>query len=446
MTVALVLTVSLHADERFDRVADVVAAKMKEYAIPGVALGVSIDGVRTTRDFGITSVENPLPVTDDTLFQIGSITKTFTATALVRLAEEGKVRLDAPVRDYLPGWRVKDDEATRRATVRTLLTHMGDWEGDLFDDTGNGDDALGRLVARMSTLEQIAPFGRFWSYNNAAFYAAGRIVEVVTGKPYETAVHDLVIAPAGLKRTFFFPSDVMTYRFAVGHAGPIVIRPWPIPRGMNPAGGLSATIPDLLTWGEYRLHATFDPIGWQTYTVGDVHVLWHDGFAVGQDALLLVIPSRHLTVALLTNSVRGEELAHDLRQAIARAYLGLDDTDPPPIPMSNLAQYAGRYARPFMDIVVTVDGERLRIQRIQKQGFPTAKSFIPPAAPPAPYAFYAKDGCISLDSLHDRVEFLRRPDGAIGWIRVGGRIAARTPSTHYLVTDGTVSMFNSCCN
>jgi CubicO group peptidase (beta-lactamase class C family) len=162
---ALVLALTAHADQRFDRVANIVATKMKEYAIPGVALGVSVDGMRSTRDFGVTSLENPLLVTDDTIFQIGSITKTVTATAIVRLAEEGKIRLDAPVRHYLPHWRVKDDEATRRATVRTLLTHMGDWEGDLFADTGNGDDALARIVDKMSVLDQIAPFGTFWSYN-----------------------------------------------------------------------------------------------------------------------------------------------------------------------------------------------------------------------------------------------------------------------------------------
>ena len=116
---------------------------------------------------------------------------------------------------------------------------MGGWEGDFFDDPGSGDDALQRQVAGMATLEQTGKPGEMWGYNNAGFYAAGRVIEVITGQPFEKALESRVLDPLGLETAYFFPADVMTRRFVVGHAGaerPRVIGPWPVPRAaMRPA-------------------------------------------------------------------------------------------------------------------------------------------------------------------------------------------------------------------
>ena len=95
------------ADARFERIAALVQAQMALHNVPGVALGVLDEGRVTTRAFGVTNIDHPLPVTDDTLFQIGSISKTFTGTAIMRLVEQGKVELTAPLRRYLPEFRVK---------------------------------------------------------------------------------------------------------------------------------------------------------------------------------------------------------------------------------------------------------------------------------------------------------------------------------------------------
>lgn len=453
---AVALAQPADADARFERMAAVVVEKMSEHGVPGVALGIYDDGERRTRGFGVTSAENPLPVAESTLFQVGSVTKTFTATAAMRLVEQGKLALDDPVRDYLPAFRVRDDDASHGATVRTLLTHMGGWEGDLFDDPGNGGDALARLVERMAKLEQVAPFDTFWSYNNAGFYAAGRLIEVATGKPYETALRELVIEPLGLRRTFLFPAEVMTYRFAVGHAGPVekplVLRPWPLPRAIGPAGGVVASVDDLLRYGEFHLgegsrllsaesmrqmhatqlvkHGTDEEmaLAWQVSRIGTLREIWHDGATLGQHSLLFLVPERRLAVALLTNSVRGERFNHEMKKAIAQEYLEVTLEDPSPIrvPSAELAPYTGLYSRPFMDVEVTVDGDRLAIRRIQKQGFPSPASPVPPPPPPVPYAFYSKDRLIGLGPVEgDRAEFLRRPDGTVGWIRVGGRVARR---------------------
>ena len=210
-----------------------------------------------TRGFGVTNIDHPLPVTDDTLFQIGSISKTFTGTAMMRLVEQNRLHLDDPIRKHLPDFKVKDAEASARATIRDTLTHMGGWEGDFFDDPSSGDDALQQIVARMADLEQTAKVGEMWGYNNAGFYLAGRVIEVVTGKPFERALRELVLDPIGIDTAYFFPADVMTRRFVVGHGAPknvpSVIGPWPVPRAANAAGGITTNVGSMLRYAAFHM-------------------------------------------------------------------------------------------------------------------------------------------------------------------------------------------------
>ena len=112
---------------------------MKDTGAPGVSVGVWNRGKAYGSGFGITSVEAPDPVDEETLFQIGSTGKTFTATAVMRLVDRGEIDLDAPVRRYLRDLKLKDPEVTKKVTVRHLLTHTGGWAGDFFIDTGRGD-------------------------------------------------------------------------------------------------------------------------------------------------------------------------------------------------------------------------------------------------------------------------------------------------------------------
>src|SRR4051794_32398498 len=212
---------------------------MADTATPGVAIGMLHEGEEHVCGYGVTSVENPLPVDGDTLFQIGSITKTFTGTAAMILVERGLLDLDAPLRTYLPELKLADEDVAARVTMRHLLTHTGGWVGDYFDDLGMGDDALARMVERLVRLPQETPLGEMWAYNNAGFYIAGRVIEVVTDQPFERALHELVLQPLGLERSFFFADDVLTHRFAAGHDREgNVARPWAIGRAAAAAGGI----------------------------------------------------------------------------------------------------------------------------------------------------------------------------------------------------------------
>jgi CubicO group peptidase (beta-lactamase class C family) len=189
----------------FKELGEFVQSCMAHYHVPGVAVGVLQDGQAHTAGFGLTNTEHPLPVDERTLFQIGSITKTITGTALMRFVAQGRLDLDAPLRAYLPGLRLADEDVARRVTTRHLLTHTGGWLGDFFDDCGRGDDALERMLDKVARLPQIAPLGAVWSYNNAGFYLAGRLLETLTGQTYERAARDLVLDPLGMAHSSSSP-------------------------------------------------------------------------------------------------------------------------------------------------------------------------------------------------------------------------------------------------
>src|SRR5881398_473482 len=134
---------------------DKVIELATEHNVVGVAVGVFFEGEEHYAFHGVTSVENPLPVDETTYFQFGSTGKTYTATAMMRLVEQGKVDLDAPVRTYLPDFNLRDEDVASKVTVLHLFNHTAGWEGDMMDNTGDGDDALEKYVTLMERLQQV---------------------------------------------------------------------------------------------------------------------------------------------------------------------------------------------------------------------------------------------------------------------------------------------------
>jgi CubicO group peptidase (beta-lactamase class C family) len=254
-------TAGADLDALFAELDDMVATRMAVLKIPGAAIGIIAGDREHAMGFGVTNVDHPLPVDTDTLFQIGSTTKTFTGTTVMRLVERGKLDLEAPVRTYLPDFRVADPRVSDGVRLRHLVTHTVGWQDPGFLETGDGDDALARFVASMVDLSQIAPLGEYFSYNNGAVCLAGRVIEAVTGQTYEAAVTELVLTPLGLTQSSFFPEEIMTEAFAVGHGAPpddpngepVVLAPWALPRSANPAGGLIASLSDELRYARFHL-------------------------------------------------------------------------------------------------------------------------------------------------------------------------------------------------
>ena len=445
-----------------DGLGEHVAGLMEQTGVPGVAVGIHHRGESIAYGYGVTSIEHPLPVSDDTLFQIGSITKTFTGTAMMRLVEQGALDLDAKVQSYLPEFRVADEMASSEVTVRQLLTHEGGWAGDFFRSTGAGDDAIARYVADMADLPQLAPVGTQWSYNNAGFSVAGRIIEVVTGKQFETALEEQVFGPLGLEHSFFDAGDVLTHSFAVGHsvtAGKAqVARPWALERAIYPAGGIICPVKDLLRYARFHLGdgrakdgtellspeslslmhspqvAVWEGEAWGlSWSILDelegARQVRHGGGTKGQISSLVLIPEHDLAIAVLTNADRGGVITDEVRRWVLSELLGLEVPKPEPIEAEEeeLAGDAGRYRGYFTDLELGILAGRLVGQVTYKRGFPNEDVPPSPAPPPMSVAPCGKDRLLVLDGpAKDATgDVIRRADGSIGWLRFSGRLHTR---------------------
>jgi CubicO group peptidase (beta-lactamase class C family) len=440
---------------------DFIEERMAHYHVPGVAVGVYHDGTQQVGGLGVTNVDHPLAVDEHTLYQIGSITKTFVGTTAMRLVEQGKLDLDAPIRTYLPDLKLADAKATERATMKHLLTHTGGWVGDYFDDLGAGDDALAKMMVAMADVPQVAPLDTLWSYNNAGFYLAGRVIEVLTGQPFEAAVQSLVLNPLGMQHTYFFARNIVTERFAVGHTvkngTPTVARPWELPRAANPAGGLLSDVLDLLIYARFHMGngtaqdgaRVLSPeslafmqsplyskgsagemgLTWMLEDVGGVRTVRHGGGTVGQQTTFVMVPSRNFALTVLTNADRGSELHGEATDWILRQYLDIENPEPAALDATaeQLAPYAGRYTAAGSDLELTVSGNGFMLQRIPKGGFPNKEITAPEPPPPSRAALYGENLLIGLDEpmKGTRGEFLRGPDGAITWLRLGSRAHRR---------------------
>src|SRR5262245_14840956 len=319
------------ANPRVDALVSLAEAKMKEYGVPGVALGVVADGETTIRGLGVTNVEDPLPVTEHTVFPIASISKTFAATAMMRLVEQGKVELRAPVRKYLPDFRVRDEAASRDVTVWHLLTHLGGWEGQVSGPERGTDTLRNFMATTLPDLMQVAPPGKAWSYNNAGFSIAGRVIEVVTGTSINQAIRDLVFRPLGLDHAGTTPGEFIVQRFAAGHTTrdgkTLLQRPFS-PSTSVTAGGVGLCITDLLAYARFHMgdgtaangehvlarasleqmrtvqahkQGTDDDIGlaWHIRQVGPIRTFGHGGTLGGHILLLELVPQRNFAIAIL---------------------------------------------------------------------------------------------------------------------------------------------------
>ena len=441
----------------WEQLVEFVDQKQAESRVPGIAVGIFHHGEITAQGFGVTNVDHPLPVTDTTLFQIGSITKTFTGTLVMRLVEQGKLDLDATIRSYLPDFRVMDANASSHATVRHLMTHLGGWEGDLFLDTGPGDDALAKYVTAMAEQTQLAPLGTHWSYNNAGFGVLGRLIEVASGQSYEAALKSQVLEPLGMEHTFLEPADVMTHRFVVGHSvspeGPTVLRPWQLSRATRPAGGLVTDVRDLLRYAQFHLgdgsvasQPVIQPsnieamripqvtvwgdeswgLTWGLEQLNGVQLVSHGGGTLGQITGLTLVPAHNFAIALFTNAQQGGTVTKNVFDKALDLYLGLARPEPKVQESSaaDLAQYVGSYGNAFSEIELGLLSGRLIGQIINKGGFPTKETPPQPPPPPITLGVVATDQLMALDGnfKNSMADVVRLPDGTIGWLRLGGRL------------------------
>jgi CubicO group peptidase (beta-lactamase class C family) len=388
------------AEMKDDTMTAFVSATAEKFAIPGVAAGVWIDGRAVHACHGVTSVENPLPVDNDTLFLLGSLTETFTATTVMRLVAEWRVELAAPVRRYVPELALADERSVAEITMLNLLNHTSGLDFGLIADTGEGDDALAAYVAKMAGLEMIARPGGPTSYSQAGYNLAGRVVEQVTGMTFERAVASLVLEPLGLSNSLFARDDIMTRRFVVGHnrseGGALsVARLWRRARGDNPGAGLASSLADQLGWARFHLGDGNGPlppellrrmqtptaelrgsnlgdaigIGWFLRDLDGVRVVGHGGSANGQFAELLLVPERGFAVASMSNAgPDGIPFNQEVVRWALEHYVGVRVRELEPLPYDDVRarQIVGRYENEVMTLDIDGDGRAFRLEVLMK--------------------------------------------------------------------------------
>ncbi|GLW07100.1 hypothetical protein Misp01_22300 [Microtetraspora sp. NBRC 13810] len=362
-----------------------LAELIKEYDVPGAALAYLHDGQVSESAAGVLNVDTGVEATPDSLFQIGSVSKVWTATMLMQLAEQGKLTLDTPVIDLVPDFKVADAEVTKSVTVRHLLSHTSGIDGDLFLDTGRGDDCIEKYVAACADLRQNHPLGVTQSYCNSGFIIAGRIIEEVTGKVWDTALRDLIVEPLGLTHTWTLPEDVLRYRAAVGHLDGKPAPVWGITRSCGPAGLICARPADVVAFARAHLEggllenprAMWEPqvdipnphtlgkqwgVGWILDEWDGHRVISHGGNTIGQSAMLWAVPDTGTIVCAVANGGHSGAFFHALAAELFRELDGLTvpaQLGPPETPPQvDVERYAGVYERVGNRMTLSVtDGE-----------------------------------------------------------------------------------------
>jgi CubicO group peptidase (beta-lactamase class C family) len=461
----------------FDELDAKINAGMRAYAVPGVAVSIWAGGQEYVKGYGVTNVDHPVAVDGDTVFRIGSTTKTFTGTTMMRLVEQGKVDLDAPVRHYIPGFAVADASVSAAVTVRQLLNHTSGWNGDDVQDFGRGDDAVARYVSSMTRLPQLTPPGSVFAYNNAGLVVAGRIIELVNGTTYEAAVQNLVLDPLQLAHTHYFSDEIIGLNVAASHnvvdGKPVVDTDfWAFPRSCNPTGGLMSTARDQLRYAHFHLgdgtaangtrllsqqslvamrsnpgaggtlqvELTGMGVTWMLRpSAENLTIVQHGGTWSGQLSGFFMVPDRNFAMTVLTNSEGGSKLTTDLFAGdwALHTFAGVSNLPATPqhLRAAELAPYEGRYVADSIPESgslehVVIDFTARDGQLVGTMGDGNANTGPDEQnSSKMGLAFYRPDYGLDLGPdakpTGPRSNFVRGPDGNIAWFRNHGRLYRR---------------------
>jgi CubicO group peptidase (beta-lactamase class C family) len=447
---------------------DYAATAIDQHRIPAVSLAVWHEGELRQAAAGVLNLQTGVEATTDAIFQIGSITKVFTACLVMQLVDEGRVELDAPVKRYVRDFQIADPEATQTITVRQLLNHTSGMAGDYFpDDNGHQGNLIARFVDRCNLLPLVHPVGAMYSYSNSAFAIAGRLVEVVRGISWYQAMMDYIYKPLGMHQAIADPADVLRYRAAMGHVfdGANTER-WVLPErtyltlGQAPVGSTpTMSAANLITFARAHLDngrnqagdawlssaaiktmqtrqlelpqqslisRKYAGVGWglTDYPANDLRVVGHAGATIGQLAMLQVIPEQQTAFAILMNGFRPaamDAITADLLTALT----GLDTTEPEPsatgTDSGQLTALTGRYESMDTRIDVSLKDGKLFAHTVYK---------VDPLPPETQELKPVEGGCFATYSLNGKrsrnLAFVDQDqNGVPAYLFRGGRLNQR---------------------
>lgn len=308
-----------------------VTGKMRSARIPGMALAL-VDGDRVVYLKGYGRADpSGRPVTPQTPFIIGSITKPFTALAVMQLVDAGKVELDAPVQRYIPWFRLADPTASALITVRQLLTMTSGipqlYETQLWTDQDDG--ALERAVRFLKTKRLIGPVGSSFAYSNSNYETLGLIVQTVSGESYEEYVKQHIFAPLDMRNSFVSQDEALRHGMASGYRwwfGVPILATLPYRRAELPAGFIISSAEDMahfliaqMNEGRYGNSSVLSPegialthaepapkrygLGWESLRVDGRRLINHDGGTANFQTSLFFDPEARVGVYVAANVI-----------------------------------------------------------------------------------------------------------------------------------------------
>jgi CubicO group peptidase (beta-lactamase class C family) len=357
------------------------------HSVPGAAVGVLREGTATTAYCGVADVSTGEPVTPETLFSVGSLTKSMVATVIARLAGAGRLSLDDPVAAHVP--ELRGSGWAKGATLRDLLANRSGLplsaglEFDFAGRTDQDDGALSRLAADVAAG---VPAAKFWSYTNAGWCLLGRVIETATDAAWEDAMLRHIVT-VGMRETTF-ATDAVTKR-ASGHEvtaeGTVPVEPL-VARAYGPAGTTAvSTVTDLLRFAALHLedsslaalravHAEVSIHGWlDAWCLGWARFDWEggpvwgwDGVVNGERSVLRIMPDHQAAVVLMTNGSTGRAMYRSLFADLMEPLFGITVSplrfDASPGAAGDLSRFAGVYAWPDERVEVTAAGSCLLIK------------------------------------------------------------------------------------
>lgn len=418
-----------------------------------------------TAAVGKLNVETGHDVTPGSAFQIGSVTKVFTATLALQLVEEKKLGLDRPVRAVLPRFRVLDPEVSATLTLRQLLTHTSGLDGDFFTDTGFGDDHLARYVDRCACLPQVRPLGAGFSYCNSGYTIIGRLIEVASGKRWDDLLKERLFAPLDMKTAETRPENLVGKAVAIGHAASKdglapVENAYGI-MSMGPAGSTpTMSAGDLLTflrlhldggvtrdgarlvssdtvremqvsrvsmppWGEGEV--TGQGFGWQLSDWPGGRCVGHSGATLGQNAFALMHPETGIAVVLLINGGAAGAPRALMRAVFTETFCKMCGVELPVVagaltePLQGNSRFAGTYGLVSDRVVVNCRDGRLELQ------FETVNDGKRTLGPPTPLGQVDSNTFVVLGSSGESLLYaaFEERDGTVDGLFFLGRFAPR---------------------
>jgi len=353
------------------QLAEWAAEVRARWSVPGIAVGLIHDGETVTAADGVCELGRGERVSPETAFRIASITKPFTATLALTLAQDGLLALDEPPL----GGRVE-------ATIRQLLSHQGglacEWPSAL-EELGSGDEGLQRVAEGEPPRLPIGP-GELFSYCNVGFWLLGAAAARACKTTFQAAIRARVLEPLDLAATQFEPPHA-----ARGHdqvepgSDEHTVVDHPYPRARTPSGGLWSTLDDLLRFAAHHLggpgplsresvRELQQPqipapggsygLGWFLRESAGRRIVEHPGSAAGFESLLLLVPDEGFGLAALSNSSRGSAAIRELLERLGLASTGEPDFALAP---EQLAAFGGTYSGNGIEVEVAPEDGRLSV-------------------------------------------------------------------------------------